>query len=536
MRQAAAVAIVLCGPLALGVERPAVIRIKPNVAYNVTRDDMARLRELASGVGWEFEPNARTTAGLKHIGIRRIRCINVDPLPGRFDKDGQFHVAKERNRLDAHLDTCRAVGASPHVIIATGMHPDLRVKAEDVKAKDERIMGLLKGKVFGPRDVGRFRNYCKAYFQYVLIRHKFPDACFEVANEPDIGGAVVPLPPRPERGSRGLYEAYWNLYSNVAVAAREFEAEHPGTKVTLGGPALAWAFTFRFGDFNWTERFVRDVQREKTKLDFIGLHFYGNISSLSGESRGAYPSFAGMMRMTRQWRDRYTPGVPIWFTEWGATYHTSLAPQSLHNGNHVGAAYAAAFLNQMLVEGVEKALYLVTTDLRQKIEGKWQSVWGWPSLFTNPHALGAHPKAPYHVFQMLSRMAPKRVEATRPGRGIGCIASRDDRRRVTVLVWNHRYRIDESGPGVETGLREMVGMRILDGFYKEPVRMQRWLVSRTVSNARHLFETGEKLDARAELQRVEEGILRPINGVVDVGVALPPSSVTLVELVPVETK
>ena len=237
----------------------------------------------------------------------------------------------------------------------------------------------------------------------MLIDRKSPDAVFEVGNEPDIGGPFVVRPPRGGMGSRSLYDAYFNLYSETSGAAFEFERENPGVKVTLGGPALGWAFTFRFGDFNWTERFLRDAGREKIKLDFIGVHFYGNISPLSSQSNRVYPSFEEMMRMTRDWRDQHTPGVPIWLTEWGATYHTNMKPQSLHNGNHVGAAFAAAYLNQML-----------------------------------------------------TYMAPKRCEATNPGGTLGCIASRDDEGCVTVLIWNHGYRINEFGPGVEEGQREAV--------------------------------------------------------------------------------
>ncbi len=528
------VAFVLALPC--GVPAPteglAIIHIKADTPYNVTRDDMARLRELAAGVGWEFEPDTQTTEGLKAIGIRCIRCINVDPLPGKFDENGQFHVAAERSRLDAHLGTCRAIGASPHMIIATGMHEDLRTRPEHAKTNDESVMGLLRNTTFGPNDWGKFRNYCKACFQHVLIAQKFPDACFEVANEPDIGGAVVPLPPRPPMGSRKLYEAYWDLYRNVALAAREFETEHAGTRVTLGGPALAWAFTFRFGDFNWTERFLQDVRKDKTKLDFIGLHYYGNISPLTGESKAGYPSFTEMMRRTRQWRDVHVPGIPIWLTEWGATYHTSLAPESIHNGNHVGAAFAAAMLDRMLIDGVDRALYLVTTDLRQQIDGQWKDIWGWPSLFTNPHVSGTHPKAPYHVFQMLRRMAPRRIEADGPPCCIGRIASCETDGRVTVLLWHHSCRIGEFGPGAETGAWERVSLRVAGRAHAGPIQIRRWLVSRTISNARYLFERGETIDHRADLQQVDDRTIWPADGIPEYDFGMPPSSVTLVEFTP----
>ena len=84
-----------------------IILLKPTATWSVTgKDDVQQLKRLASGVGWEFEPNAATTAGLRKIGIKSVRCINVDPLPGSFSPEGKFVVGKP-DRLLAHLATCR---------------------------------------------------------------------------------------------------------------------------------------------------------------------------------------------------------------------------------------------------------------------------------------------------------------------------------------------------------------------------------------------------------------------------------------------
>ncbi len=522
----------------VGAAESNVVQIKPDVAFNVTaKDDIAQLKKLAAGVGWEFEPNAKTTAGLKRIGIKRIRCINVDPLPGNFDEKGNYHVdIKKTSRIDAHLNTCREVGAIPHIIIAHGLHPDLRVKADDLETSDERILGLLETRRYGPNNWTKFRNCIKAYFEYILVTCGITGAQFEVANEPDIGGGMVPKPPWPPKGSRKAYEAYLNLYRNVAQAAVEFETEHPNLHVRLGGPALAWAFTFRYGAFNWSEQFLKDVNAQRIKLDFIGVHYYGNISPISGEKKGAnYPPFSEMFGKLAEWRDKYTPKAEMCITEWGGSYRTNLNEESmLHNGGNVGASFAAAFLKQMLVEGVDEALYLVTTDLRQNNDGKWLSVWGWPSLFTNPHAVGTHPKAPYHVFEMVHRMAPKRVEASDPSGTLGTIASVSAEGRMTIMLWNHSHTIPEGGLGKETGKNEAMVLRIVgaDKFFKSPsVQMKRQLVSKTVSNALYLYEQGEKLDGRAQLQTVDEAELRIADGLVEIAFLQPPSSVSFIELV-----
>lgn len=492
-----------------------VITVKASNDWNVTADDVGRLRQLAGGVGWEFEPRNEMDERLQAIGIRRMRCINVSPFPGDFDDQGDFRVGNHP-RLEAHFRSCRSVGASPHVVIAPGAGQ---------KDGEKRLpAGVVAD---GNVDWASHRRYLKALFHHVLVESGFPEATFEVGNEPDIAEAIVGV----GKGRKVNYEHYLDTYRRVARAARAYEAEHPGQQVRLGGPALAWAFSFRFGDFNWTERFLQDVGREKIKLDFLGIHFYGNISPFREERTGGYPSLRRMMEMTRKWRDEHTPGVPIYMTEWGASYHTSNDPASVINGNHVGAAFAAAFLNEMLETGVDRAIYLVTTDLRRQDDGKWVTVWGWPSLFVNPNVHGVHPKAPYNVFNMLAMMAPRRVEAVTTGDGIGGIVSRDENNRLTALVWNYRRSVQESGSGIEEAGDCTVVVRVEDAsaLWKTPVRCRRWLVSETVANAYHLFTAGQPLDGRCELQQVDERVAAIVDSTVSVAFEMAPSSVSLIE-------
>ena len=94
-----------------------------------------------------------------------------------------------------------------------------------------------------------------------------------------------------------------------------------------------------------TVQLLRDCGQQKIKLDFIGLHYYGNISSLDGQYPANFPSFIVMLADTRRARDRYCPGTPICMTEWGPSYHTDNSPTARVNANHIGAAWSPAFLN-----------------------------------------------------------------------------------------------------------------------------------------------------------------------------------------------
>ena len=513
-----------------------MITLVPSRSASVSgADDLKQLQRLASGVGWEFEPNAETNAALKRIGIRSIRCINVDPLPGEFDAAGAFHVGQP-DRLLAHLATCRAVGAAPHIIIAQGVHPALRLTAEDIPEAERGVMGNQAAQmVFGPKDWTRFQRYCEAYFDYILVQQGVRDACFEVANEPDIGGGVHPRPPKPANGTKALYEGAFELYRNVAIAAARFEAGHPGLKVRLGGPALAWAFTFRYGELNWADRFLQDCAEQKLKLDFMGIHFYGNITSLRGEYEANFPSFVEMLKQTQASRDRWCPGLPIWFTEWGPSYQTCNEPKASVNASHIGAAWSMEFLNTMLEHGVENALYLVTTDLRQaRAQGGWEDVWGWPSLFVNPNALGkAWPKAPFHVLDMVSRLSGQRIAVESGGSKLACFAAADpDRQRLTVILWNFAARLPEFAEPVENAAPTEVRLMLREAsrlFPAGKLTARRWLVSADTSNAYGILAQGGTLDARTELQKVQEEKLATDGGEVALTFVLPPSGVSFVE-------
>ena len=261
----------------------------------------------------------------------------------------------------------------------------------------------------------------------MLITKGFAGAEFEVGNEPDIGGAVARRPPKPANGSAALYQAYFEWYRNVAQAAVEFERQHPPHKIRLGGPALAWAFTFKYGDFNWATRFLRDCGQQKIKLDFIGLHYYGNISSLDGRYPTNFPSFIAMLADTQRARDRYCPRTPICMTEWGPSYHTDNSPTARVNADHIGAACERGFPRCHAGARRRLGLYLVTTDLAQPNRaGKLEDLWGWPALFVNRGVFGeAYPKATYHLFDMVHQLAGQRVAVEGGRNAVGAIAAAD---------------------------------------------------------------------------------------------------------------
>ena len=103
-----------------------------------------------------------------------------------------------------------------------------------------------------------------------------------------------------------------------------------------------------------------------------------------------------------------------------------------------------------------------------------------------------------------------------------------------MLVWNHSFKITESGPGQEMGDTQHVALRVLEAgtFFQGAVQAERHLVGPGVSDALGLWQGGEPLDGRAELQLVETATLQPVDGAVEIGFAQPASSVSLTVLTP----
>ncbi len=525
------IAVLVLSVSALPVSASAKIVVDTKKSMSVSgKDDLAKLKFLASGVGWEFEPNEDAYARLKSLGIKYIRCINVDPLPGRFNANGSFIIGTETGRLDAHLNACRTIGAQPHVCMGMGAPAELNLQQDEVK-KQFAIMGQQPGSyTYWNGDWAKFRAHAKAYFEYVIIKWGFDKARFEVGNEPDINGQFARLPGEPAgMGTRKLYEQYFEVYKNIAQAAVEFEKEHPGHKVTVGGPALAWAFSFSFGELNWADAFIRDCKEGKVRIDFIGIHAYGNISSLHGEYKASFPSFDEMLARTKAARDKYMPKVPILFTEWGPSYNTTNDDKGSVNADHVGAAWSAEFLNTMLENGVAGALYLVTTDLREPAkDGGYSNNWGWPSLFTNPNIYGkCYPKPIFNILRMVSMMQGKRVSVKMSGDKLGCFASTDRNSKTAyILLWNFNAQIHEGEYRTDKSMPQDIVLKFgkstkLSGYV-------RYEVSENVSNSYSQFKTTGKPDDTAELQVVSKGkVKKASDGSMSIDFTLPKSGVTL---------
>ena len=302
----------------------------------------------------------------------------------------------------------------------------------------------------------------------------------------------------------------------------------------LGGPALSWAFSHRYGDFEWLGRFLQDIQTLHIRNDFVSVHYYGNIGSLAGEYTGTYPSLTQMLRDATAARDRFRPGTPIVFSEWGPTYQMTANQGPLLNDSNIGASWAATFLFTLLKEGINQpALLLATTDLAMPDpKGVLQDQPGWPSTFLNPQVSGPADRKPIgDVLWMLSRLRGERINAPALKGPTYCFASADSKARIiTVMVWNYGYQIsvDGASAGQETAQPLEIQLNLKSArslLGTDRATVTRWTL--TGKNA----PTDEDIKSHhyAEFRNTTDN-LRVIGRDALVRFSLPPSSVSLIAI------
>jgi len=495
-----------------GAGKAVQVTISKDREYNGKYDSLSHFKKLAGAVGWEFSPNAETTAELNRFNVKTIRCINVDSVTGIFEPDGTFRITGGTERLDQNLNTCKELGAVPHIIFGQGVPRELQATAREVEERVS-VLGQQEGQVvYFNGDWEKMRAYWRALYKYILVDQGFLNARFEIGNEPDIGGVFVRrlTPGKTPPGSAGLYGLYYETYTNVVKAAEEFESAYPGLRVVIGGPAIAWAYTLKYGDFKWLDRFLKDASKDKLRVDFIGVHYYGNVSSLNGEYPMNFPSFVKMLKAARQVKDATFPGIPFQITEWGASYHTQNDPCGYVNATNIASAWSAAFLKLMAEQEIDEAIFLVTTDLQLTDKsGLDANGWGWPSLFVNPQVFGQPwPKTPAHILDMASRLSGERVSLNSANKAIDGIASMDGN-KLTIMLWNYAAEIPETSPPEILGKDLRVELDF-DQLLSRPggrmaaQKVTTQMVSENHSNSWTIFQKTGNIDEGSHLQTVDE--------------------------------
>jgi xylan 1,4-beta-xylosidase len=485
--------------LALSIECGAAEPITMEVRLEHSVGNTSKLRPLLDGVGYDHDPDDPIAGKLKDIGIKRIRLINVDNQTKVVD--GKLIAPL----LDTRLDWCQRYSFIPHIIIGQFIPRWLSTHQGDIRS--------------GPKDFQAYDDYVRLFFNHVIFQKGFADTTWEVANEPDCGDAPVPQFPRPKIGSEEAYQAYLQLYRHIANVAQQIEKEHPGLKITLGGPASCGpgGGTYKQLSFNWHERFLKDVAQQGLKLDFFSLHYYGNQGELGRrQNLTENPTFEAVLGKLHQWIKTYKPDTPLWITEWGFSWLFNKNPEAASlNASNVGASWSAAFITSMLRHDVNRSFLLCSNDK----DGNWS----WPALFH-----GTRPKPLYFVFAMFKAMNGNLVEVAGETKDVGILAATDNR-KITALLWNYNWargRVDKGREGAQNHEVILQIKELPSGQTEYQVKTS--LLAEVHGNPL----TASRSQATDGPLVINLGKFRQNQGALKVNLALPPSGVMLVEINP----
>lgn len=528
---------ILIGLLAALTVSGTEIAVDAGKPLNVAKggDDVAQLRRLALNVGSEFAHNRVTDAYLKDLGIRCFRLINVG-ISGRFDGQGNFVDIKPSASLEGGLRLCRELGAYPHIVIPS--LPEPLLVSVPLKVTRHRALGIdweNNRQKTGPTDYKLLENWYFSYFEYVKIERGFKDAVFEIFNEPDLGTLIYPTDNIPPKGSDAAYQVMLKIYRVASAAAKRFEAQHPDCKLLLGAPS-GLAFTYKRPDGGWTRRFVADCAREKLKLDYLSLHNYASVATFHGEMRpewSNYPSFPDMLAGVQAVIDRDLPGLPVWLTEYGAHHNVAGAIGEI-NGTHDGAAFSLDCLTAMLELGIDKAIYLVCSDLRRPdaTTKVTSNMYSWCSFMVSPGEFGyPYPKAPYHAYRMVAELSGQRVAATASGGNVRAFAAADlEKQTLRVLLWNYATYIPEGAPPIEEGKIETVRLRIANAVLPGAPKAVLRLVDHEHGDILSALRAGRPVNLAVASPQVSTPPVRRDGRALEFEVVMPPGSVAMLEL------
>ncbi|MDD5059022.1 MAG: hypothetical protein PHQ60_14230 [Sideroxydans sp.] len=495
-------------------EAPQLITVDAHAAYDVSgHGDIKQMRGYFQGASWEKPISPETWQRLQPLGLTKIRLINVESRNMVQIDSAKHQVKFDFKSLQPGLQDCKKYHLIPHIIV--GQNPQSALLIE----KGEKKFGVSDWEIYG--------QYAYAFLKYVMVEQGIMRADFEVANEPDINGASWLLPNKLPYGDSAMYAAYLHLYQVWSGAADRLSREHPELSLRIGGPDSG-PYTFAGGSFNWYGQFAKDVVKQKLRLDFCSFHFYGNESALAGlPAFGPYPSFAGQIEYIRNsLNNEGLNGVPIYITEWGPSNVVNEALKGVINGNHIGAAWTARFLIDMVDAKVDDGMALILRD-HTSTPTSTTNNWSWPGFLLSDNVTT---KAFYDVALMFMMLPEQRVKASAVG-SLGVLAGASNR-KVGVLVFNQNWDFLTSRERAKT---ERINLQIVGlPFATAKVKVTRYLVDETHGNAYSNFKRGLPMDQKKlGLHQLKDSIVPINNGAVNLtDIDLEPSSVSLWKLVP----
>jgi xylan 1,4-beta-xylosidase len=251
---------------------------------------------------------AREELGFRYI---RFHAIFHDALGTARVVNGK--TVYDWRKIDQLYDAFLAMGIRPFVEL--GFTPE-------AMATSKQTIFYWKGNTSHPEPKA-WSALVDAFVRHVRQRYGASEVrrwYFEVWNEPNLDGFW----------EKADQKAYLELYE---ASARVIKAIDP--KLRVGGPATAGAA--------WVPEFLDYAVKRSLPVDFVATHTYGVDGGFLDEdghddnklSTNPDAVTADVRRVREQISASRYPGIPLFFTEWSASYN----PRDPVHDSYISAAY-----------------------------------------------------------------------------------------------------------------------------------------------------------------------------------------------------
>ena len=430
------------------------------------------------------------TCAIASVQYVRFHAI-LDDENGIYDEDAQGHPVYNFSYLDQIYDGLLDRNVRPFV--------ELSFMPRKLASSPTGFPFWYKPLVAPPNNYAHWDELIAQCTRHLMARYGEPELeqwYFEVWNEPNL----------PFWGGQPAEPTYYELYDHTA---RALKSVSPNLRV--GGPATAQAA--------WVDRFIRHCTDQRSPVDFVSTHVYGNDKSedIFG-THEAIPRRDMVGRAVKKVYDQVhrspRPDLPIIWSEYNASY---MAETAVTDAPFMGPWLAN---NIRLCDGLTTAMSLWTfSDVFEEQGVVKQPFYGGFGLI----AKDGIPKAAFNAFRLLHMLGKERI----PVASENALVTRDADGQLAIAVWNYAAP-EEAGSPREvrldvTGLTGPHRARIqtVDAQHGSP--LPAWeAMGRPAFPTRHQIQLLR--DAAALPDAVEQDLTQPLT--------LQPHALALVRIVP----
>lgn len=303
-------------------------------------------------------------------------------------------------------------------LLAQNVRPFIELSFMPKKMASKELLHAFwyKQNVAPPKDMKKWQDLVSAFANHLVERYGIGEVSnwyFEVWNEPNIdfwGG-------EPKEAT------YYELYD---ATARALKNVNPLLKV--GGPATAQAA--------WVDRFIEYCTKNKTPVDFVTTHVYGDDSAkdVLAEDRSTKNRTIGrdemvsaaMKKVHEQVKHSARPDLPIIWSEYNASYAnypevTDSEMMAPWIANHIKLSAGLA----------DEIAYWTFSDVFEEQGVYKKPFYGGFGLIA-PDGI---PKASFNAFNLLKRLGDKRLPVEPEAAPV--LATQKDDGWLILAVWNY---------------------------------------------------------------------------------------------------